>query len=1738
MKQKKIVSLGRPKLLASCRQGGLVIASCICLTAAAATTGFNQTGSGPYNYNDTNNWVSGTINGLWDKSLGLVANQTVTIAADTVLTTGLTFNQGGSFTITLASTNTTTRTLTLGGDVAMTTASVNLGNSANKLNINLGGFTRGFSITGNTLDAFNAITNGAIFKSGSGTLRLETSNPFAGGLTIANGTVVAKNTGALGNNGSGTVYLGDTTGASDSDLSLGTSGVFSNPLVVQAGNSGAAQLDNYVNYSPTWAGGIILNNDLTLSTAANANTLTVSSKISGSGALNVSSGGSPIIFTGTNIYSGPTYILSGTLALSNKGSLASPLLSVGAGAMLDVSGLSSIFTLGSGQTLSNSANATALLKGNFRTSNGIVEVSFDGSTPVFVVTNGTLTLSTNTNFRVHNTIPLAPGIYPLINPLAGGSVAGVVTAVKFKRGTGHLQITGGELDLVVDVVAPGPQTFYVSPSGNDSSGDGSIGNPWQTIAKARDYLDANVYQTGEITVYLRGGRYELTNTLTFGTANSGANGYYITYRAYPGETPTLSGGKRVTGWTQVPGQPYWVASVPTNAGFADYFRQLYVNGVRAERARSDWIPATNYLLDPVNTNTCNGVVFATNSGLKAYSNLSDLRLLHIVNFKIDEFPVTGMATNPVSGLIEATLQQPYCQARYSYSGGPPTNYTWRATDPWMMVNAFEELDEPGEWYLNRATHQVYYYPYSYENMTTAMVYAPVVETLVSLTGDATSNKVQNIRFQGITFEHGNWFFPRDYYIGGCQAELLFNAAPTNGSIGYNYAVPGEIMLINTLGIQFLGNTIQHQGGCGIHCYDGARDTLVQGNIFNDLTGAAVLGGNWGDISELCTNTVVADNVIRDIGMDFMAATLADNLAGNGFQVVHNDMADSQYMGFHERNTVVFLPTGQGNIVVASNRIALVMGGARYGVCDGGSIYSFGVFPNSIVTANDIYDLNQPSAITGPVRGLYEDEYSYGWTWSSNVVRQVLPGLTGCGWVGKNTNYPLVNVAIGNFTDAIAVSTSGLASNISYTTFPLGQPPAAAQPIMAVAGLEPAYTNLLNRIYSGTNLALGKYAWASSTWAAGYAASNAVNWNYSNYWRSGSNDTNSWWAVDLGAPYVIQRLELAPRIDLDDPTARQDFQVQGANNSNFTNYAVLSEQNDTPFAWKQANLRNSWIKYLNSPNGYRYLRVQKTSGWNLSFSEFQAYGYGVSTNAGCLVWDGGPSGGVTDGSGEWNSPNQWWNGNWNQAWADDSDAVIGNTNGAAGLITVTGASPILNSLTFNPAGSGTYILSGNLLQLYGTSSATVTANADVIVTNTLAAAGAFLKTGAATLTLAGSNNFASDVTVATGILKAAHVVALGGTNNVVINSGASLDINGQSLNSGAKSIVVGGDGVGGNGAIINTGGGQGSAFSNLVMTADTTIGTASQITLRNSFSTPGLGLDMGGHTLTKTGAGMLSLTTAASGCLTNPGNMVVNAGTLQFGFSFPNNALAPGQSNCTVTIYGGSSLDIYKSTANMTYNIMLSNGATMSWSGMTNTGNLLGNLTLNGTNTFLMNTNGVYKGVVGGSGSLVKTGPASLTLAATNTYSGNTTVNAGMLILKNPSIASNSTVAVSNGAVLQLAFTATHQLKALTLNGIGQPAGIYNSNTSPSFLVGSGSLQVVRQISTTPTNLFYSVSSGLLTLSWPSNYLGWSLQVQTNSLTTGLSTNWVVIPGSSAVTTTNVLLGGTNPSVFYRLIYQP
>ncbi len=189
-----------------------------------------------------------------------------------------------------------------------------------------------------------------------------------------------------------------------------------------------------------------------------------------------------------------------------------------------------------------------------------------------------------------------------------------------------------------------------------------------------------------------------------------------------------------------------------------------------------------------------------------------------------------------------------------------------------------------------------------------------------------------------------------------------------------------------------------------------------------------------------------------------------------------------------------------------------------------------------------------------------------------------------------------------------------------------------------------------------------------------------------------------------------------------------------------------------------------------------------------------------------------------------------------------------------------------------------------------------------------------------------------------------------------------------------------------------------------------------------------------------------------------------------------------------------------------------------------------------TLTLDLSSGTTYSGVIGGNLALVENGSQNLYLAGTNTYTGNTTVNGGTLELAQPSLAANSKVTVATGANLQLDFSETNTVAGLVLNGVSQPVGLYNNTTSSQYITGSGSLQVTPFIATNPTNITASVSGTSLTLSWPGDHKGWILQSQTNSLSRGLTTNWVDIAGSSSGTNAVIKVAQTNAAVFYRLRY--
>ncbi|HTV39742.1 MAG TPA: LamG domain-containing protein [Candidatus Sulfotelmatobacter sp.] len=81
-----------------------------------------------------------------------------------------------------------------------------------------------------------------------------------------------------------------------------------------------------------------------------------------------------------------------------------------------------------------------------------------------------------------------------------------------------------------------------------------------------------------------------------------------------------------------------------------------------------------------------------------------------------------------------------------------------------------------------------------------------------------------------------------------------------------------------------------------------------------------------------------------------------------------------------------------------------------------------------------------------------------------------------------------------------------------------------------------------------------------------------------------------------------------------------------------------------------------------------------------------------------------------------------------------------------------------------------------------------------------------------------------------------------------------------------------------------------------------------------------------------------------------------------------------------------------------------------------------------------------------------------------------------------------------------------------------------------------SIALVNPVNTNSVPINFAETNGNLYLSWPFDHTGWTLQAQTNSVTVGISTNWVTVTGSTATNVVVVPITLTNGTVFYRLIY--
>jgi hypothetical protein len=276
--------------------------------------------------------------------------------------------------------------------------------------------------------------------------------------------------------------------------------------------------------------------------------------------------------------------------------------------------------------------------------------------------------------------------------------------------------------VVSSVCLCGARPYFVSPAGDDAN-PGTLERPFATLPRAQQ---AAREKPGD--VFLRGGTYYLSAPLVFTAEDSGIKDAPVIFQPYQNETPVISGGLRLENLNWQPStNGIFKAQVPADL----QTEEIFVNGERQILARyPNFDPQAQYF---------DGFAADAISQERA-ARWSDpaggyYHAMHPALWGDFTWRITGKDQN--GGLL--------------LEGGWQNNRGAAAHPQIRFVeNIFEELDAPGEWFLNSKTHTLYFYPPAGLDLTNAVVEATRLRTLVEFHGDE-AHPVKWITLRGFVF---------------------------------------------------------------------------------------------------------------------------------------------------------------------------------------------------------------------------------------------------------------------------------------------------------------------------------------------------------------------------------------------------------------------------------------------------------------------------------------------------------------------------------------------------------------------------------------------------------------------------------------------------------------------------------------------------------------------------------------------------------------------------------------------------------------------------------------------------------------------------------------------------------------------------------------------------------------------------------------------------------------------------
>ncbi|MCX6622574.1 MAG: right-handed parallel beta-helix repeat-containing protein [Acidobacteria bacterium] len=456
-----------------------------------------------------------------------------------------------------------------------------------------------------------------------------------------------------------------------------------------------------------------------------------------------------------------------------------------------------------------------------------------------------------------------------------------------------------------------------------------------------------------VTVVLRAGTYRLDRPFVLKPEDSGTPEHPIVYTARPGERVVISGGRVISGWRKGEGS-LWTMQLDDVRNGSLYFRQLFIQGNRAQRART---PNLGYyrIEGPSSKAELFRLKYSGGNIQKQWAG-SEAEVVVLLEWTEIRRPIVKVEEAQRIAVLAGNM------------GGTAIAVPWEVDARYFIENAPDGLDSAGEWRLDRKTGILSYWPAGGGDLAQQETVVPALRQLVRLEGQPEQARfVRNVTFRGLEFRHTDWTMGPEGYGDNPQAAAM---------------VPAAFDAVGARDCAVEACTFANLGGYALWFGRGAKGNRLVGNhVFDTGAGGIKIGDaelHHADQERSSGNTVT-DNHLHNLGVVYPEAVGIWIGQSSRNTVSHNRIHDLFYTAITVGWTWGYGPADCDGNRIEFNHLHHI---GQYILNDLGGVYTLGRQTGAVIRNNLIHDV---TSFGVRARGIYLDEGSEGILVENNVV---------------------------------------------------------------------------------------------------------------------------------------------------------------------------------------------------------------------------------------------------------------------------------------------------------------------------------------------------------------------------------------------------------------------------------------------------------------------------------------------------------------------------------------------------------------------------------------------------------------------------------------------------------------------------------------------------------------------------------------------------------------------------------